>query len=151
MPSNLITTLFGVEVSFVMAMVVLLAPPITMAWITVHNIVHDAARVAAITQNVTDIQNQIQLDLQDGNLPTTWNGNTLFSVTELTSPTPGATGYIVQTGPTSQDATVTIQYNVPLPFDRALTLIGGPILSATFPITASASYYNETQYTGPGV
>ncbi|MHB1629325.1 MAG: hypothetical protein ACYCVB_13285 [Bacilli bacterium] len=151
MPDELITTLFSVAVSFAMVVLVLLAPTMVWAKMQVQMIAQNAARVAAITANPTDVQNQIAVDAQNAKLPMTWNGQTLFSITNLSTPTPGATGFTMAGGNTSPSTTVTIQYNAPLPFDRVLTLIGGPVLPITVPITESASYYNEVQYTGTGV
>lgn len=147
MPSNLITTFFMICVGFAVAMILFLAPPLVVMKLELATVAHNAARVAAITGNVQDVQNQITADLSAENLPTTWNGQTLFNVTELQVGQNGP-GYLVTSTPTSPSATVEIQYNAPLPFDRALTLFGGPVFSATVPMTSQASYWNEVQYTG---
>lgn len=128
-------------------MILFLAPPLVIMKLELGTVAHDAARVAAITGSVQEVQNQINVDLAAEHLPTTWNGQTLFNVTEL-QVGQQAPGYIVTSTPTSPSATVEIQYNAPPPFDRALTLFGGPVFSATVPMTSQASYWNEVQYTG---
>ena len=147
LPSNLITTFFMICVGFAVAMILFLAPPLVVMKLELGAVAHDAARVASITGSVQDVQNQIDVDLAAEHLPTTWNGQTLFNVTELQVGR-SEPGYMVTSTPTSPSATVEIQYNAPLPFDKALTLFGGPVLSATVPMTTQASYWNEVQYTG---
>ncbi len=147
LPSNLITTFFMICVGFAVSMLLFLAPPLVVMKLELTTVAHNAARVAAITGSVQDVQNQINLDLASEHLPTTWNGQTLFDVTEVQVGN-DETGYALTSTPTSPSATVEIQYNAPLPFDRALTLFGGPVLSATIPMTSKASYWNEVQYTG---
>lgn len=147
MPSNLITTFFMICVGFAVATLIFLAPPLVITKIEMATIAHNAARVYAITGNTQDVQNQINSDLQAEGLPTTWNGQTLFTVTPLTTGQVGP-GYSVTSSPTSTTATVVLQYNAPLAFDRAFTLFGGPVLNATVPMQSKASYWNEVQYTG---
>jgi len=147
LPSNLITTFFMISVGFAVAMLIFLAPPLVITKIDMSTIAHNAARVYAITGNVQDVQYQINSDLQNENLPTTWNGQTLFSVTALSNGQSGS-GYSVTSSPSSTTATVVVQYNAPLAFDRALTLFGGPAFNATVPMQAKGSYWNEVQYTG---
>lgn len=148
MPSNFTMVLLEICVSFALTIFLLCAAPVVIAYVKLNSVSHNAARVAAITQDVQSVQAEITNDLTNEHLATTWNGQTLFTITNLQTPTPGSTGYAVQTGNTTPDATVTIQYNVPLPFDRAFSLFGGPVLPITIPVTKQATYYNETQYTG---
>lgn len=150
MPDELITTLFSLAVSFAMLVLVLLAPTMVWAKMQVSIIAQDAARVAAITDNPGDVQNQIAVDAKNARLPLTFGGQTLFTLTQNTSPVPGAPGFTMTGGDTAPSTSVTVQYLVPLPFDRVLTLFGGPTLPITVPISASASYVNETQYSGTG-
>lgn len=152
MPSNLITTLFSICVGFAIAMIILLAPPMISMKIDLATVARNAAKTAAVSANTQDVENQINLDLQTEHLPTTWTVDnqtvSLFTVTQVSTPSAGQTGYSETNGPGIPTATVTVQYNAPLPFDRALTLFGGPVLPMTIPMTETASYYNEDQYTG---
>ncbi|MCY0875652.1 MAG: hypothetical protein OWT28_05230 [Firmicutes bacterium] len=150
MPDELITTLFSVAVSFCMLVLVLLAPTLVWAKMQVSIIAQDAAQVAAITDNARDVQRQITTDAQNAKLPLTFDGQTLFTLTEMSSSQPGATGFTMAGGADAPSTTVTIDYQAPLPFDRVLTLFGGPTLPVTIPISESATAYNETQYTGTG-
>ncbi|MHB1681242.1 MAG: hypothetical protein ACYCYO_00240 [Bacilli bacterium] len=150
MPAGLLTTLFALAVSFMMLVIVTLAPTLLFAKVQLQAVAQNAARMAAITQSTSDVQVEIAQNLQDAHLPVTWQGNTLFVVQNMQTAA-GSTGYAVQTGPTTQETTVTIQYDAPLPFDRALTLVGGPVLNLTLPITETGTYFNETQYTGTSV
>lgn len=143
-----VTTLFNVAVGFVMMVLVLLAPSPIGAVLQLQNVAQTAARVAAITQNEGEVQSAIADAMQADNLPTEVNGQTLFAFTDNASVQSGQTGFAAQNGPNAVVTTVTIQYNVPLYFDRALTVIGGPVLSFTLPVSVSQSYWNETQYTG---
>ncbi|KYP79896.1 hypothetical protein [Ferroacidibacillus organovorans] len=149
MPSNLITTLFAICVSFAVAVILILAPPLVDTKIKMDAIAQDAARVYAITGDIGATQSEINADLMAAHLPTTWDGQTLVSVTPTTVGS-SQPGYATDSSPTSTNAGVEIQYNAPIPFDRALTLFGGPALSATIPMTASATQWNEVQYTGVG-
>lgn len=133
-------------VSFSLLILTFLAPTLLFAKMQVATIAQNAARTAAITQSISAVQQEITQDLASANLPVTWDGQTLFTVQNVQS----GTGYNVQTGSQTPEATVSITYNVPLPFDRAFTLIGGQPLAATIPIQETATYYNETQYTGDG-
>lgn len=147
LPSNLITTFLMICVGFAVAMMVILAPPVVIAKLDLATVAHNAARVASITGSVNDVENEINLDLQAEHLPTTWNGQNLFTVKLLQNGQSG-TGFRVTSQPTSPSATVEIDYNAPMPFNRALTLFGGPTLDFLIPMTAKASYWNEVQYTG---
>ncbi|MHB1683268.1 MAG: hypothetical protein ACYCYO_10705 [Bacilli bacterium] len=147
MPSNLITTLFAICVSFAVTVILILAPPLVSMKLQMDAIAQDAARVYAITGSTDAVQSEIDADLAADNLPTTWNGQTLVSVTAV-SPASGELGYSATSTPTSSNANVSISYNAPVPFDRALTLFGGPPLGLTVPMTASATAWNEVQYTG---
>lgn len=112
-------------------------------------IAQDAARVYAITGDIGATQSEINADLMAAHLPTTWDGQTLVSVTP-TMVGSNQPGYELDSTPTSVNANVQIQYNAPIPFDRALTLFGGAALPVTVPMTASATQWNEVQYTGVG-
>lgn len=147
MPSNLITTLFGICVSFAVAVIVILAPPLVSTKLKMDAIAQDAARVYSITGDLGATQNEINADLAAEHLPTRWDGHALVSVT-LTPAGSQQLGYQANAAPTSENSEITIRYNAPLPFDRALALFGGPTLQATLPITASATEWNEVQYTG---
>lgn len=149
MPSNLITTLFAICVSFAVAVILILAPPLVSTKLKMDMIAQDAARVYSITGNVGATQNEINADLAAEGLPTSWNGQTLVSVTLIPSGS-NQVGYEVNANPSSENADLVIHYNAPVPFDRALTLFGGPALGATIPMTASATEWNEVQYTGAG-
>lgn len=149
MPSNLITTLFAICVSFAVAIILILSPPLVGMKLKMDAVAQDAARVYAITGDVGATQNEMNTDLAAMHLLTTWDGQSLVSVT----PTPvgsGQPGYVVNATPTSANANVVIQYSAPVPFDRALTLFGGAALPATVPMTASATQWNEVEYTGVG-
>lgn len=146
MPSNLITTLFGICVSFAVTAILLLAPSLVGMKLQMNAIAEDAARVYAVTGDPVAVQNEMNADLATENIPTTWDGQTLVSVTEPADTT--EPGVSETSTPTSESANVFIQYNAPVPFDRALTLFGGPALDETVPMTATASAYNEVQYTG---
>lgn len=145
---NLITALYSLLIACVMLMILVLAPLTIWADIALGSVVQNAARVAAVTQDQVQVQNEIALDLQNNNLPTTMNGHTLFALTNIGQPTSNATGFYLTGQPTSEETSVTIQYDLPMPFDKALTLIGGPALNFTIPITRTGTYYNEQQYTG---
>lgn len=147
MPSQLITTLFAICVSFAVLVILVLAPPLVGMKLQMDAIAQDAARVYAITGSAGAVQSEINADLAADHLPTTWNGQTLVSVTAV-SPAGGEPGYSATSTPTSPHANVSISYNAPVPFDRALTLFGGPTLGLTVPMTASATAWNEVQYTG---
>lgn len=131
-----------------MMVLVLLAPSPIGAMLQLQNVAQAAARVASLTQNESDVQTAIAQAMQADNLPTEVNGQTLFTFTANTAVQSGQTGYTMQNGMNAAISTVTIQYNVPLYFDRALTVIGGPVLSFTLPVSVSQSDWNETQYTG---
>ena len=149
MPSNLITTLFGICVSFAVTVILLLAPSLVSLKLQMNAIAQDAARVYAITGDPGAVQNEINADLTSDNIPTIWDGQTLVSGTSV--PVEGSEpGVTTKSTPTSENARVSIRYYAPIPFDRALTLFGGPVLAKTVPITASASGWNEVQYTGVG-
>lgn len=149
MPSNLITTLFAICVSFAVTVILVLAPTLVWTKMTMDSIAADAARVYAITGSTSDAQHEIRADLSAMNLPTTWNGQTLIT---LRSVAPGSlqTGVSATSTPASPNAKVSITYQAPIPFDRALTLFGGPALPATVSMTATATQWNEVQYTGVG-
>lgn len=149
LPSNLITTLFAICVSFAVAVILVLAPPLVSTKLKMDAIAQDAARVYSITGNVGATQNEINADLAAEDLPTSWDGQTLVAITPIPAGT-NQPGYEVNATPTSVNSDVAIQYNAPVPFDRALTLFGGPALPATIPMTASATQWNEVQYTGVG-
>lgn len=149
MPSQLITTLFAICVSFAVAVILILAPPLVDTKIKMDAIAQDAARVYAITGDISATKSEINADLMAAHLPTTWNGQTLVSVTPTTVGS-SQPGYALDSTPTSANANVLIQYNAPIPFDRALTLFGGSALPVTVPMTASATQWNEVQYTGVG-
>ena len=85
MPSNLITTLFAICVSFAVTLLLILAPPLVSMKLQMDAIAQDAARVYAITGNTGAVQSEINADLAADNLPTTWNGQTLVSVTAVPS------------------------------------------------------------------
>lgn len=148
MPDNFISTLFSIAVSFCVFMLIVLAPPLIVTKIRMSTVAQDAAHVYAVTGSVTDAINQVNLDLQNFGLPTTWNGHTLFQVQAAASSSD--VGYVFDSSPTSQDATVALQYQAPLLFARALKLIGGPELPWTVAMTAHGTTYNEVQYTGSG-
>ena len=149
MPSNLITTLFAICVSFAVAVTVMLAPPLVSTKLKMDAVAQDAARVYAITGSTSAVQNEVNSDLAAEHVPTSWNGQTLVSVS-VTPDGSQQVGVAINATPTSSNSDVVIQYNAPVPFDRALTLFGGPVLQATIPMTASASLWNEVQYTGVG-
>ncbi|WDL96497.1 hypothetical protein [Alicyclobacillus sp. ALC3] len=149
MPSNLITTLFAICVSFAVAVMVMLAPPLVSTKLKMDAIAQDVARVYAITGSINAVQNEVNADLAAEHVPTSWNGQTLVSVS-VTPDGSQQVGVAINATPTSSNSDVVIQYNAPVPFDRALTLFGGPVLQATIPMTASASLWNEVQYTGVG-
>ena len=149
MTSSLITALVSIAVSFAMLVLVVLTPTLVWDQFALMTVAQNAARVAAITQNTQAVQQEIQTDLTAEHLPTTYHGQTLFTLTNL-QVTTSPTGYSVAGGPSTTNTTVTIQYDAPLPFDRALTLFGGSALPATVTMTQTASYFNETQYTGAG-
>ncbi|EJY54758.1 hypothetical protein URH17368_2600 [Alicyclobacillus hesperidum URH17-3-68] len=149
MPSNLITTLFAICVSFAVAVLVILAPPLVDTKLKMDAVAQDAARVYAITGDATAAQNEMNADLAAEHLPTSWNGQPLVSVTPAV-PGSNQPGVAVNASPTSPNSSVSIQYNAPVAFERALTLFGGPALPATVPMTASATEWNEVQYTGVG-
>ena len=149
MTGTLITTLVSIAVSFAMLVLVVLTPTLVWDQLALMTVAQNAARVAAITQNTQAVQAEIQTDLTAEHLPTTYNGQTLFTLTNL-QVTTSPTGYAVAGGPATTNTSVTITYDAPLPFDRALTLIGGSSLPPTVTMTQTASYYNETQYTGAG-
>lgn len=145
---NLISSLYALAIALTMLMIMVLVPVMLWTDMSVNMACENAARMAAITQNTTDIENEIQTDLQHSHLPTTMNGQTLFTLTDLQTPSPRLTGFYVDGTPSSTETSVTIQYNLPIPFDRALTLIGGPMIDITLPISRTATVYNEAQYTG---
>ena len=149
MPSNFITTLFSICVSFAVTVILVLAPSLVGMKMQMDGITADAARVYAITGSTRDAQNEISADLSAMNLPTTWNGQTLIMVNPV-SPGSGQTGVSATSTPTSANASLSVNYHAPIPFDRALTLFGGPALPATTPMTAVATQWNEVQYTGVG-
>jgi hypothetical protein len=149
LPSNLITTLFAICVSFAVAVIVVLAPSLVSTKLKMDAVAQDATRVYAITGSISAVQNEVNADLAAEHVPTSWNGKTLVSVSVISDGSQQA-GLAVNATPTSENADVVIQYNAPVPFDRALTLFGGPVLQATLPMTASASLWNEVQYTGVG-
>ncbi|QSO52823.1 hypothetical protein JZ785_02515 [Alicyclobacillus curvatus] len=149
MPSNLITTLFAICVSFAVAVIVMLAPPLVSTKLKMDTVAQDAARVYAITGSVNAVQNEVTADLAAEHVPTSWNGQTLISVSVIPDGSQQA-GVVMDATPSSENSDVVIQYNAPVPFDRALTLFGGPVLPATIPMSASASLWNEVQYTGVG-
>lgn len=147
MQGQLITALFGIATSFAMVVLVLLAPTLVWTKIALMTVAQNAARVAAITQSNSAIQNEIALTMQTENLTTQLNGQTLFSFSQ---PTANAPGWSVTGGASAPVTSVTIDYNAPLVFDRALTLLGGPVLPFTIPVSETGTYVNETQYSGAG-
>ena len=147
MPGQLVTTLVQIGVSVALFVLILLAPTLVWAKMDVAAVAQAAARVAATTQDSAAVQNEIVTTLEAEHMPTTYNGQTLFTFTESAV---GQTGYNVADAPASAVATVSITYQAPLPFDRVLTLLGGAALAATIPVTETASAYNESQYTGTG-
>ena len=139
--SMLVALMFGM----MMILVIYGAPPMLWAKNSLQIVAQDAARIASISADPSQVQSEIQAEIQNQNLPTTWNGQTLFNYTVNGTP-----GYSYQLGPNVTTTTVTINYNVPVPFDKVLTGFGGPLLSITVPISITGTYYNETQYTGTG-
>jgi len=148
-PDNLIGSMFSVCVGFAMMVLVLMAPPLVMTKLNMFMEAHNAARVYAVTGNAGNVASQLSADLNAAHTPLAWNGNTLFRVSQLQ---PGQTGpgYVLDSSPSAQSATVTFQFNAPIPFDRALTFFGGPAFSSAAAMTETASQYNELQYTGMG-
>ncbi|KUO97269.1 hypothetical protein [Ferroacidibacillus organovorans] len=149
MPSNLITTFFAICVSFSVLVILVLAPSLVGMKMQMDGIAADAARVYAITGSMSDAQNELSADLSAMNLPTTYNGQTLITVSAVPSGS-GQTGVSATSTPTSANASLSVNYHAPIPFDRALTLFGGSALPMTTPMTAVATQWNEVQYTGVG-
>ena len=93
------------------------------------------ARVAATTQNQTQITDAVQTAMQTLNLPTIYNGNTLFSVSNTT----------ISNAQGSYLSKVTVNYDAPILFPNAIYGLGqyNSPLPPIFPISASAVYFNE--------
>jgi hypothetical protein len=100
----------------------------------------NGARVAALTGDVATVQQAVANTLQQAKLPLTWHGQSLWSADTTT----------VTNGPAQPEAVVTVHYNAPILFPNLLAALGHPnSLPVTIPITVTASFMNETYFTGP--
>jgi len=147
MPASLLTSILSVAVGALMLVLVVLVPTVVMTDIKLAAIAQNAARVAAITDSQTAVSNEIASAMQKSGLPTSWNGQTLYTDQVQTG---SETGFALAGGSTATNTTVTIYYNMPVLYDKAFTLVGGVQLAPTFPVSQASTYINETQYTGTG-
>ncbi|WP_029422088.1 hypothetical protein [Alicyclobacillus macrosporangiidus] len=100
----------------------------------------NGARVAALTGDTQTAQEAVADILQEANLPQTYHGQTLWTVSSTS----------VINGPAQPEAKVTIQYQAPILFPDLFGALGHPnSLPLTIPLSVSASAANETYFTGP--
>jgi len=140
--------LIALLATFAMTLLIAMVPWFVVTEWTMDNAAQDAARALSQTGSQTDMIAELQADLTAENLPTTLDGHNLFTVQAASGQSVGYQDN--QADPAAEQSQVTLHYNAPLPFARVLTLLGGPALPWTVPMTITASQYNETQYTGQG-
>ncbi|MCY0887984.1 MAG: hypothetical protein OWQ59_05945 [Alicyclobacillaceae bacterium] len=103
------------------------------------NAAEAGAQAAAVTENISEVDQIVQETLGSEGLPTTYQGITLYSVSETN---------VSDTG-SDPIATVTLTYNAPIPFPNLLVVFGqDKPMPLTLPITVSNSFLNQSYFGG---
>lgn len=134
-------TLVSVAALLVMFGALIIVPAIMHVQQVVITAAQNGARVASLTENTDQVQQAVGETLQASQLPTTYNGQTLFTVSATN----------VQNGPSAPVATVTVSYHAPILFPNIMAGLGHPnSLPLSIPLKITESYVNETYWSGAG-
>jgi hypothetical protein len=97
------------------------------------------AQTAAVTENTAQVQQIIEDTLDSEGLPTTYQGISLYSVSETNINNSGG----------DPIATVTLTYEAPIPFPNFLVAFDEKkAMPLTIPVTVSNSYLNQSYFGG---